>query len=130
MSNYEDGPGEDQPSEQLTLSRIAATNTNASGDQIAYDTAGHIVEFQYFGQNGSFKILQQDQDHHVTEFQAPNGSIYSNFHGAWECYDPANCRTSGCLAKTEVTIDESGLHVDSPVGRNFLGLPLTSIRKQ
>lgn len=128
MSNYEEGPGEGQlKSEQLTLSR---TNTNESGDQIAYDIAGQIIEFKYCGQRGSFKILQQDQDHHVTEFRAPNGSIYSNFHGAWECYDPANCRTSGCLSQTDVTIDETGLHVDSCVGRDFLGLPSSSMRKQ
>lgn len=129
MPIYEDGPGESQPeSEQLTLPRAAQTND--LGDQIAYDKTGQIIEFQYFGQLGSFKILQQDLEHHVTEFQAPDGSIYSNFHGAWECYDPANCRTSGCLAQTEVTIDETGLHVDSQIGRNFLGLPLSSIRKQ
>ncbi|MBX9880111.1 MAG: hypothetical protein K2Y22_16755 [Candidatus Obscuribacterales bacterium] len=126
MSNYEEGEGEGQPREQLTLSR---TNTNASGDQMAYDIAGQIIEFKYCGQPGSFKILQQDHDHHVTEFRAPNGSIYSNFHGAWECYDPANCRTSGCLSQTDVTIDETGLHVDSRVGRDFLGLPSSSMRQ-
>lgn len=133
MSNKQDSQEETQPKcEQLNSSCVASTNTNKSGDQIAYDKAGQIIEFQYSGQNGSFKILQQDKDHHVTEFKAPNGIIYSNFHGAWECYDPANCRTSGCLCQTEVTIDDTGFHVDSPVGRDFLGLPSSSdnTRKQ
>jgi|GEM_PF-3865279 len=130
MPNHKEEGETQQVSEQLTISGIATTNTNESGDQIAYNKAGEIVAFQYSGQQGSFRILQQDQDHHVTEFQAPNGTIYSNFHGAWECYDPLNCRTSGCLSQTEVTIDETGLHVDSNIGRDFLGLPLNSIRKQ
>lgn len=116
----------DKPNNQ-PLPDIYFNNITDSGDTFTCNRAGQIVEFQYFGLSGPYKILQQDEQGKVTEFQCPNGSICTNFEGSWGTYNPETGKTRGILSQTEVTIDEDGFHVNGRLGRDFLGLPLSAV---
>lgn len=119
----------DKPINQ-SLADIYFANINDLGDTFTCNRKGQIVEFQYFGQQSPYKILQQDDKGNVTEFQCPNGTICTNFEGSWGTYDPETGKTRGMLSQTEVTIDDDGLHVSGRLGRDFLGLPLNAVQHE